>query len=86
MKLSVRIRGDWFAVPCKAGEKVEWFAEEALKRYYRKNDTDKSEKVFEVRKAKGGAILDPADLIKDVLDDNDFVTVGKTPYFLCVDM
>lgn len=81
MKLSVRIRGDWFAVPCKAGDKIEWFAEEALKRYQRKNGNEKNEKekVFEVRKAKGGAILDPADLIKDVLDDNDFVTVGKLP-------
>lgn len=77
MKLSVRIRGDWFAVPCKANDKIEWFGEEAVKRYYRKHGGSNSEKVFEVRKAKGGAILDPADFIKDVLDDNDFVTVGE---------
>lgn len=77
MKLSVRIRGDWFAVPCKPNDKIEWFGDEALKRFYRKNGGEKQLKVFEVRKAKGGAILDSADYIKDVLDDNDFVTVGK---------
>jgi histidine ammonia-lyase len=33
--------------------------------------------VYEVRKAKGGAILDVEDAIKDVLDDDDFVTVGE---------
>ncbi|XP_052779312.1 histidine ammonia-lyase-like [Mya arenaria] len=78
MKLSVRIRGDWFAVPCKATDKIAWFGEEALRRYYRKKNlegTDRREKVFEVRKAKGGAILDPSDSIRDILDDNDFVTV-----------
>ncbi|XP_053377261.1 histidine ammonia-lyase-like [Mercenaria mercenaria] len=76
MKLSVRIRGDWFAVPCKANDKVRYFGDESLKRYYKKHNIgEKNEKVFEVRKAKGGAILDPDDSIKDVLDDNDFVTV-----------
>ena len=80
MKLSVRVRGDWIAVPCKGNEKITWFGEEALRRYYKakaKNVEFQNEKVFEVRKAKGGAILDKDDSIKDVLDDNDFVTVGK---------
>ena len=78
MKLSVRVRGDWVAVPCKGNDKIAWFGEEALRRYYKaKNVEFQSEKVFEVRKAKGGAILDKDDAIKDVLDDNDFVTVGK---------
>ena len=35
------------------------------------------EKVKEVRKTRGGAILDPDDIITDVLDNNDFVSVGK---------
>jgi len=30
----------------------------------------------EVRKTKGGAILDPDDLVKDVLDDNDYVSIS----------
>lgn len=53
--------------------------EESLRRYYKsKSRTGHAqEKVYEVRKAKGAAILDPDDAIKDVLDENDFVTVGK---------
>lgn len=79
MKLSVRVRGDWFAVPCKGTEKVTWLGEESLRRYYKsKSRTGHAqEKVYEVRKAKGAAILDPDDAIRDVLDENDFVTVGK---------
>ncbi|VDI61586.1 histidine ammonia-lyase [Mytilus galloprovincialis] len=77
MKLSARVRGDWFAVPCKGGESVKWLGEETLRRYYKAKSSSGHaiEKVFEVRKAKGGAILDQDDAIKHVLDDNDFVTV-----------
>ncbi len=32
---------------------------------------------FPSRRTSGGAVLDPDDLIKDVLDDNDFVIVGN---------
>ena len=80
MKLSVRVRGDWFAVPCKGGEKVAWLGEESLRRYHRSKASSghAQEKVYEVRKAKGCAILDSDDTIKDVLDDDDFVTVGKS--------
>ena len=51
-----------------------------MRRYYKVKNTAaglRNEKVFEVRKAKGSAILDVDDSIKDVLDDNDFVTVGE---------
>ncbi|CAG2212013.1 HAL [Mytilus edulis] len=77
MKLSARVRGDWFAVPCKGGESVKWLGEETLRRYYKAKSSSGHaiEKVFEVRKAKGGAILDQDDAIKHVLDDNDFVTM-----------
>ncbi|XP_062613698.1 histidine ammonia-lyase-like [Saccostrea cucullata] len=78
MKLSVRVRGDWFAVPCKGTEKVTWLGEESLRRYYKSKSGvghALKEKVYEVRKAKGAAILDPDDAIRDVLDENDFVTV-----------
>ncbi len=33
--------------------------------------------VRDIRRTAGGAILDPADKIKDVLDDNDFVSIGE---------
>ncbi|KAL8603486.1 hypothetical protein ACOMHN_038627 [Nucella lapillus] len=77
MKLSVRVRHDWFAVPCKGNEKVCWLGEESLRRYYRSKGSagHAQETVYEVRKAKGGAIMDPDDTLKDVLNDDDFVTV-----------
>ena len=37
---------------------------------------DKAEVVHEIRKTRGGALLDRNDHIKAVLDDNDFVSVG----------
>ena len=40
------------------------------------NYVDRDEKVYETRKTRGGAILDMDDIIKTVLDDNDFVSVG----------
>ena len=38
---------------------------------------NRQEVVQDIRKTVGGAICDPEDLLKSVLDDNDFVTVGK---------
>ena len=35
MKLSVRVRGEWFAIPCKGTETTSWLASEALRRYTR---------------------------------------------------
>lgn len=77
MKLSVRVRGDWFAVPCKGSDTIRWLGEETLRRYYKQKGSSgrAAEKVYEVRKAKGGALLDLDDAIKDVIDDNDFITV-----------
>lgn len=79
--MSVRVRGEWLAVPCPDGKRtVSWLGQEALRRYiklqpatYAGND----EKVFEIRKTRGGAILDGEDQLHNVLDDNDFVSVGK---------
>jgi histidine ammonia-lyase len=62
---------------------VRWLGEESVRKYNKLQTqcdiTDKKEreKVQEVRKTRGGVILDPDDNIKDVLDDNDFVTIGK---------
>ena len=38
---------------------------------------NKEEVINDIRKTVGGAILDPEDLIKDVLDDNDFISIGN---------
>ncbi|XP_068242640.1 histidine ammonia-lyase-like [Palaemon carinicauda] len=81
MKLSVRVRGEWFQVPCKTGgkESVSWLGEEALRRYQKLKPAthvpNKNEKVASVRRTQGGAILDPSDFLCEVLDDNDFVSV-----------
>lgn len=64
---------------------MRWLGEETLRRYYKSKGGAghfESEKVYEVRKAKGGAILDIDDAIKDVLDDDDFVTVGNDGVFM----
>jgi histidine ammonia-lyase len=37
---------------------------------------NKEESVFEIRKTRGGAILDASDTVKSVLNDDDFVSVG----------
>lgn len=86
MKISVRVKGEWFAVPVADPEKqtVKWLGEEALRKYLklRHNKSGPNinidiESCSEIRKAKGGAILDPEDLIIYVLDDNDFISLGK---------
>lgn len=85
MKVSVRVRGEWFAVPCSSPTKltVRWLGGEALKRYEKLRPAasyvpGKSELVKEIRKTKGGAILDPDDVVINVLDNNDFVSVGES--------
>ena len=88
MKLSVRVRGDWFAVPCDGSEYVQWLGEEALRRYNKikpqGSHVDKSEDVYEIRKTRGGAILALEDTIKSILDDNDFVSVGQFGIYFCL--
>ena len=54
--------------------------EEALRRYLKLKPPsfvpNRQEVVHDIRKTVGGAICDPEDCIKDVLDDNDFVSIG----------
>nr|CAD7396443.1 unnamed protein product [Timema cristinae] len=81
MKISANIKGEWVHVPCKDGNlDVQWLGEETLRRYHRLKLGDHdirshNDQVKEVRRAKGGAWLDPEDHLADILDDNDFVTV-----------
>ena len=81
MKLSVRVRGEWFAVPCKGTESVGWLGDEALRRYHKlapeSTHIKREETVYEIRKTRGGALLDPTDQVKAVLNDDDFVSVGE---------
>lgn len=84
LKVSVRVRGEWFLVPCSSPSKqtVRWLGEEALKRYQKLRPKasfveGRRELIKEIRKTKGGAILDPDDIINAALDNADFVSVGK---------
>ena len=80
MKISCRVRGDWFHVPCKSNKlTIRWLGEEALRRYLKLRPPsfvpNREEVVHDIRKTLGGAILDPEDKIDSVLDDNDFVSI-----------
>ncbi|XP_065350144.1 histidine ammonia-lyase-like [Cloeon dipterum] len=81
MKVSARVRGEWLQIPCKDGKvNINWLGGEAIRRFHKLQGPDSSlkigeEQIQEIRKTKGGAILDPDDLVKDVLDDNDFVSI-----------
>jgi len=80
MKISCRVRGDWFQVPAKSGTTtIRWLGEEALKRYLKLRPPsfvpNRDEVIKDIRKTVGGAILDPEDMIEDVLDDNDFISI-----------
>lgn len=85
MKLSVHLNGEILAIPCgKGAGTVRTIGETAIQRYVKlKSGTQLGvERVAEIRKSKGGAILDPDDIIKDILDDNDFVTIGMFLEFI----
>ncbi|CAL4099478.1 unnamed protein product, partial [Meganyctiphanes norvegica] len=80
MKVSVRVRGEWFQVPCKDGiDTISWLGEEALRRYSRNcpETASTNDNIATIRKTKGGALLESTDRIRDVLDDNDFITVAE---------
>ena len=38
---------------------------------------NRQEVVHDIRKTVGGAICDPEDAINEILDDNDFVSIGN---------
>ena len=78
MKVSVRIRGEWFAVPCgDGGKSVRWLGEQALQRFakIKPTEVEAGNRAYEMRRTRGGAIIDWEDRIADVMDDDDFVTL-----------
>ena len=60
--------------------------EEALRRYLKLRPPsfvpNREERVHDIRKTVGGAILDPEDAVGAVLDDNDFVSIGKSVFII----
>ncbi|XP_032827458.2 histidine ammonia-lyase isoform X1 [Petromyzon marinus] len=81
MRFTARVRGEWLAVPGRASDSVYSLGLEALKRYV-KNKPDHGglgalpEVRFSVRRCQGLGLLDPDDLLEDVLQDNDFVELA----------
>ncbi|XP_067914874.1 histidine ammonia-lyase isoform X2 [Heterodontus francisci] len=80
-RYTVHVREEWLTVPCKdTSASVRWLGREALRRYI-KNKPDNgglscvSSTQFLVRRCQGLGLLDPDDVIEDVLEDNDFVEV-----------
>lgn len=58
---------------------MRWLGEQAWRKYEKIVNGRNGEElrgIQEIRKTRGGVILDLDDLIRDVLDDDDFVTVG----------
>lgn len=82
-RFTVHIRDEWLAVPCRdTTNTILWLGQEALKRYI-KNKPDNGgitavkDTRFVVRRCQGLGLLDADDTIEDVLEDNDFVEIGK---------
>ena len=71
-----------FLVPCSLPNKltIKWLGQEAVKRYSKLQPSSfidgRHEEIREIRRTKGGALLDPDDYIINTLDSNDFVSVG----------
>ncbi|KAM4675249.1 histidine ammonia-lyase isoform 2-T2 [Discoglossus pictus] len=80
-RYTVHVRGEWLAVPCKDGsDTIRWLGKEALRRYIKNRPDnggfDSVEDVkFYLRRCKGLGLLDLDDMLKDALDDNEFVEV-----------
>ena len=72
---------------CHSGKhNIRWLGEEALRRYLKLRPPsfvpNREERVHDIRKTVGGAILDPEDAVGAVLDDNDFVSIGKSVFII----
>ena len=77
MRLSVRFNNKWFVIPCGEGHNtVQWLVEETIRRSEGTGGSEKSPLTaqnLQALLAQSGAILDPKDVINEILDNNDFV-------------
>ena len=77
MKIICRLGSDWFAIPCSGEEPCQWLCDEALRRAVKRHpEYAKNFVVVELRKTRGGAVLDGEDPIQSVLEDEEHVSVG----------
>lgn len=86
-RVTVHIRDEWLTVPCRdTACTIQWLGLEALKRYVKNKPdnggfTSTKDIRFAVRRCQGLGLLDSDDTIEDVLEDNDFVELGKVHTF-----
>uniref|UniRef100_A0A8C9YSN7 Histidine ammonia-lyase n=1 Tax=Sander lucioperca TaxID=283035 RepID=A0A8C9YSN7_SANLU len=80
MRVSLYVRGEWFRVPFGGpSASVRSLGSEALRRYHqaKKLEDGDREREFSMRRCQGGELLHPEDRAEDVLEDEDFVQMGK---------
>lgn len=85
--VSVCVRGQWFRVPCGSpSASVQSLGSEALRRYRqaKKLEDGGGEMEFSMRRCLAGELLHPEDRAEDVLEDNDFVRLGKGLQLNCL--
>ena len=78
--VSLCVRGEWFRVPCGSPSgSVQLLGSEALRRYHQAKKLEDAEGKleFSMMRCRGGELLHPEDRTEDVLEDNDFVQLGK---------
>lgn len=87
--VSVRVRGEWFRVPCSGpSASIHSLGCHALQRYHQaKGREDAGTDVeFSMRRCRGGELLRPGDRAEDVLEDNDFVQLGMLVQLICLNV
>lgn len=85
MKINVKVNEECFVIPCGSKKKeIRWLKEEAIKRFnkYSVSRTNTPTTFYsnecEVRLIETDGILDDDDYVQDVLNDKDFVVLGKS--------
>lgn len=84
MKINVKVEEEWFVIPCGSKKKeIRWLKEEAVKRFNKYSVSRSNTPLIfysnecELRLTEANGILDDDDTVQDVLNDKDFVVLGK---------
>ncbi|PAV86161.1 hypothetical protein WR25_02649 [Diploscapter pachys] len=77
MRLQVQVGVECIVVPCSETETVHQVAERAVAKIRRlRPDCLQSDNYLEVRRTVGNSLLDPTDVISQVLKDGDFILIA----------
>ncbi|PAV85352.1 hypothetical protein WR25_12781 [Diploscapter pachys] len=77
MRLQVQVGVECIVVPCSETETVHQVAERAVAKIRRlRPDCLQSDKYLEVRRTIGNSLLDPTDVVSQVLKDGDFILIA----------